>query len=249
MTAIVTGAGGDIGGACAIELARSYEKVVCVDRDAERAERTVERITAAGGQGRALIADASDPDFGAVIADEVDRVGAVVHALAYEEQNPAESISVESFQRSLQLGPVAAFTLFRALFRKDRLASGSSLVVIGSLHATTPFANCVGYNAAHGALAQVVRSLAHEWARHRIRVNAAVPGWIRTQGETDLYGDAFLDKVAGSLPYGRFGSPRDVAAAVGFLCSDRADYVSGSFLTIDGALSASLARLPDGTAS
>jgi NAD(P)-dependent dehydrogenase (short-subunit alcohol dehydrogenase family) len=248
VTAIVTGAGGDIGGACALELARTHENVLCVDRDGERAAGTVERIAAAGGQARVLLADAADPDFGTVIADAVDQAGAVVHALAYEEQNPAESMSVASFQRSLLLGPVAAFTMFRALFLAERLPAGSSLVVIGSLHATTPFANCIGYNAAHGALAQVVRSLAHEWAQHRIRVNAAVPGWIRTQGETDLYGDAFLDKVAASLPYGRFGTPDDVAAAVGFLCSDRAAYVSGSFLTVDGALAASLARLPDGTA-
>ncbi|WP_163572976.1 SDR family oxidoreductase [Fodinicola feengrottensis] len=61
-----------------------------------------------------------------------------------------------------------------------------------------------------------------------------------------VYGDEFLDSVASALPFGRFGTPADVASTVGFLCSDKAAYVSGSFFTVDGGLGASLARLPQG---
>jgi NAD(P)-dependent dehydrogenase (short-subunit alcohol dehydrogenase family) len=157
-------------------------------------------------------------------------------------------VSRDSVVRSLTVGPVAALCLFRALVAGDALAPGASLVAIGSLHATVPFPDCVGYNAAHGALAQIVRTLAGEWAPRRIRVNAVVPGWIRTAGEDGLYGADHLDRVAPLLPLGRFGTADEVAAAVGYVCSDDARYVTGSFLTVDGGLAASLARLPGGAA-
>jgi len=247
--AIVTGAGGDIGGACATTLARSHDVVLCVDRDAGNAGGTAAGIVAAGGRADVLRADAADPAFAAEVAAAASSLGPVrsaVHALAHEEQSAAETITRDSVELSLAVGPVAAFTLFRELLVTDRLAAGASLVAIGSLHATHPFAGCIGYNAAHGALAQIVKSLAHEWAARRIRVNAVVPGWIRTKGEAAFYSDAFLDSVAESLPFGRFGTVDDVAAAVEYLCSEQAAYLSGSFLTVDGALGAALARLPNG---
>ncbi|GAA1685973.1 glucose 1-dehydrogenase [Fodinicola feengrottensis] len=242
-TAVVVGAGGDIGGACARELALSHDIVVCVDRNQERAKAIARAIP---GRAKVVVADATDIGFAGSVTAAVENVRSVVHAIAYEEQSPAETITRDSIERSLAVGPVAALLTFRELLVKERLTAGASLVAIGSLHASMPFAGCVGYNAAHGALAQVVRSLAHEWADRRIRVNAVVPGWIRTQGETDLYGDEFLDSVASALPFGRFGTPADVASTVGFLCSDKAAYVSGSFFTVDGGLGASLARLPQG---
>lgn len=243
--AVITGAGGDIGGACARKLSHGNDFVLCVDRDASRVETVANSING----GRALLADAGVPDFGSTVARAAARLGtttAVVHALAYEEHTPADALSCESMRRSLTVGPLAAFALFRELRDAGCLGQGAALTAIGSLHASVPFARTLGYNAAHGALEQVVKTLAHEWAGDGIRVNAVVPGWIRTQGETDLYGDDFLDGVAASLPLGRFGTAEDVAAAVGFLSGTEAAYISGSSITVDGALSVSLARLPTG---
>ena len=248
--AVVVGAGGDIGGACARRLAQDHDVVLCVDRDMARAESTATSL-AHGCRAEVLVADAADdafPDAVRARALTLGRTASVVHAVAHEEHVPAVDVSRQSVVNSLTVGPVAAFCLFRAFVTGDALAAGGSLVAIGSLHASFPFPDCVGYNAAHGALAQVVRTLAHEWAPLRVRVNAVVPGWIRTAGENGLYGADHLDRVASQLPFGRFGSADEVAAAVGYVCSDDARYVSGSFLTIDGGLSASLARLPGGSA-
>ena len=196
-----------------------------------------------------LLADAAADGFSANVVNAVPagaQVTAVVHAVAYEEHRPAFEVDRQSMLRSFAVGPLAAFTVFRDLLRGDVLGPGAALTAIGSLHASYPFADCVGYNAAHGALAQIVRTLAHEWAGLGVRVNAVVPGWIRTDAEVEFYGAEHLDRVAGSLPFGRFGSVDDIAQAVEFLSSDRAAYVSGSLFTVDGALSASLARLTDG---
>ncbi|MDQ1718452.1 MAG: hypothetical protein QOE71_4210 [Pseudonocardiales bacterium] len=245
-TAIVVGAGGTIGGASARALAAGRDAVLCVDLDLQRAERTAAAIRSTGTSASALQADAESAEFatlvsGAVAADS--EVTAVVHAVAYEEHVPSEQASLSSLQRSFAVGPLAAFALFRELLTSGHLVRGSALTAIGSLHASQPFANCLAYNAAHGALAQVVRTLAHEWAARGIRVNAVVPGWIRTEAEVTFYGEKFLDRAAGGLPLGRFGTAEDIAASVQFLSSEHASYISGSFLTVDGALSVSLARL------
>ena len=245
--AVVVGAGGDIGGACAHRLAGTHDVVLCVDRNAARAGSTAASIRAGGGRAEALAADAADdafPDAVRAAALALGRTASVVHAVAHEEHAAAVAVSRQSVVQSLTVGPVAAFCLFRSFVTGDALAAGASLVAIGSLHATVPFPDCVGYNAAHGALAQIVRTLANEWAARRIRVNAVVPGWIRTAGEDGMYGADHLDQVAPQLPLGRFGTAADVAAAVGFICSPEANYVTGSFLTVDGGLATSLARLP-----
>ncbi len=258
MLAVVVGAGGGIGGACARQLAEQYDTVLCVDRDLATAERTVQDIAAAErdqagspptiapGLGArravALAADAGDAGFGRIVgarAAELGPVGCAVYAVAYEEHTPAVELSRDSLVRSLMVGPVGAFEFFRALTP----APGASYVAIGSLHETQPFANCLGYNAAHGALGQVVRTLAHEWADRGIRVNAVVPGWIATPGEEVFHGAEALKAAGQLLPFGRHGRPEEIAAAVGFLASEAAGYISGSFLTVDGALSTSLARL------
>ncbi|MFF1815962.1 SDR family NAD(P)-dependent oxidoreductase [Kribbella sp. NPDC058245] len=238
MLAVVVGAGGGIGGACARTLAQQYDAVLCVDRDLAAARRTAAEIDRAV----ALAADAGEVGFGRLVGDAaaaIGPVGCAVYAVAYEEHAPAVDLSRESLLRSLLIGPVGAFEFFRGLTP----APGASYIAIGSLHETQPFANCLGYNAAHGALGQVVRTLAHEWADRGIRVNAVVPGWIATPGEEDLYGAEQLAAAGRLLPLGRHGRPEEVAAAVGFLASEAAGYISGSFLTVDGALSSSLAQL------
>ncbi|MFC9689427.1 SDR family NAD(P)-dependent oxidoreductase [Kribbella sp. NPDC056951] len=250
MLAVVVGAGGGIGGACARQLAEQYDTVLCVDRDLAAAERTVAEIASPSAQGAdgvgpravALAADAADANFGVRVgaaAAEYGAVGCAVYAVAYEEHTPAVELSRESLLRSLTVGPVGAFEFFRGLTP----AEGASYIAIGSLHETQPFAKCLGYNAAHGALGQVVRTLAHEWADRGIRVNAVVPGWIATPGEEVFHGAEALKAAGELLPFGRHGRPEEIAAAVGFLASEAAGYISGSFLTVDGALSTSLARL------
>jgi NAD(P)-dependent dehydrogenase (short-subunit alcohol dehydrogenase family) len=221
-----------------------------VDLSAERAIATATMIQEAGGHAEAIAADAGASSFAAEVCAAARRAGpvsAVVHAVAHEEHVSAEELAIESFQASITLGPVAAFSLFRELVVSDGLAPGAALTAVGSLHASLPFARCLGYNAAHAALAQVVRTLAHEWAGRGIRVNAVVPGWIRTPGEVALYGDALLDAAQAGLPFGRFGTADEVAAAVNFLCSAEAAYISGAFLSVDGGLAVSMARLPGGS--
>ena len=116
--AVVVGAGGTIGGACAVRLAAGRDLVLCADLSAERAARTVDAIVRAGGRAQAVVADAAEADFAGQVTAAVPSgaaVTAVVHAVAYEEHVPSDKATRESLERSFAVGPLAAFTLFRGL--------------------------------------------------------------------------------------------------------------------------------------
>ena len=245
--AVVVGAGGEIGSACARALSAGHETVLCVDRDDDAAHATAASLAAGGCHAVPMVADAAAGDFASAVVSgalELGTVRTAVHAIAYEEHLPATEMSLDSLSRSYALGPLAAFALFRELYVRSALSPGAGLTTIGSLHARHPFADALGYNLAQAALAHLVSTLAQEWTRHGVRVNAVVPGWIRTRGEATFYEEDHLQKVADQLPMGRMGSAEDVAGAVAFLASPEAAYISGSFITVDGGLGASLAVLP-----
>jgi NAD(P)-dependent dehydrogenase (short-subunit alcohol dehydrogenase family) len=245
--AVVVGAGGEIGAACARALSASHATTLCVDRDDDAARATAASLTTADGRGVALVVDAGEKDFATTVvgrAQELGPVRTVVHAIAHEEHVPAAEISLDSLTKSYALGPLAAFALFRELYVASALAPGAGLTAIGSLHGRHAFAHALGYNLAQAALAHLVSTLAQEWTRDGVRVNAVVPGWIHTKGETAFYDEDHLRKVANQLPMGRMGSADDVAGAVAFLASPAAAYISGSFITVDGGLGTSLAVLP-----
>ncbi|MBV0896225.1 SDR family oxidoreductase [Microbacterium sp. NC79] len=242
---IVVGAGGDIGAACARSVARKGDLVVCVDRDGAALVRTVRQFNDEGISAVAVVADATDADFASIVSAPVSaHVRSLIYAVAFEEHEPASSISVESVRRSFETGPLAAFGLAQYLFTAGLLGAGSSITMIGSLHAKHAFSRTLGYNLAQAGTASLVQTLAHEWAPHGVRVNEVVPGWTQTSGEVQLYGEEQLKRRQSQLPMGRAGAVDDIAKAVAFLASSDADYVSGARLAVDGALGASLATLP-----
>jgi glucose 1-dehydrogenase len=105
------------------------------------------------------------------------------------------------------------------------------------VHDLIPWAGHINYAASKGGVSMTMRTLAQEVAADRIRVNAVSPGAIRTPINREAWeSDAALEKLLRLIPYGRIGEPEDVAAAVSWLASDAADYVTGTTLYIDGGM-------------
>jgi glucose 1-dehydrogenase len=247
--AVLTGGAGGIGSACARTLARAGNAVALVDRSAESVDRVVSSLRADGHAVLGIVADATD---GSALADALGRVrselgpvSVAVSAVAHEEAVDTLSLSPEQLERALSVTVKGALTYWQLAARQMISAgTGGRIVVISSLHATLPISGAAAYNAAQGALRALALTFARDLIPHRVTVNLVEPGWIDTPGERAFYTSEELALAGARHPWGRLGVPSDVAAAVAYLASPGAAYVTGATLRVDGGMSLAMTELP-----
>jgi NAD(P)-dependent dehydrogenase (short-subunit alcohol dehydrogenase family) len=236
-TAIVTGAASGIGAACARRLAADGAAVVLTD--IQPADAVAKQIEADGGRALALVADVADEDaWAAVVRAAEDRfgpVGVLVSNAYAVEIAPADATSRASWDRQLAVSLTGAFLGVRACLPGLR-ATGGSVVIVSSVHANFGLPGRPAYAAAKGALISLARQLAVEYGP-ALRVNTVLPGPILTAAWDDLSA-ADRELSAAATAAGRLGAPEEVAAAVAFLASPQASYITGASLVVDGGWSA-----------
>jgi len=239
-TAIVTGAGRGIGEAIAREMAALGATVVLVDRDPEALEAARAAIVSAGGTAHALHGDVVDAAFAArAVADAVAVAGGVdilVNNAGVIRDGLVERISDEDWDTVLDVNLKGAFHFCRAVVpaMKERAAGKIVNVVSRAWLGNRGQAN---YSASKGALVSLTRTLALELAPHNIQVNAVAPGFIDTP-MTRALSESVRERLIALQPGRRAGSVADVAAAVCFLASERAGFITGQVLHVDGGKSA-----------
>jgi NAD(P)-dependent dehydrogenase (short-subunit alcohol dehydrogenase family) len=236
-TAIVTGAASGIGAACARRLAADGAAVVLTD--IQPADAVAKQIEADGGRALALVADVADEEaWAAVVRAAEDRfgpVGVLVSNAYAVEIAPADATSRASWDRQLAVSLTGAFLGVRACLPGLR-ATGGSVVIVSSVHANFGLPGRPAYAAAKGALISLARQLAVEYGP-ALRVNTVLPGPILTAAWDDLSA-ADRELSAAATAAGRLGAPEEVAAAVAFLASPQASYITGASLVVDGGWSA-----------
>lgn len=257
--AVVTGAAGGIGCAIAAALAAAGHDLALIDRDGAGLDAAVAALEGAATPSdapavHALVADATDH---AAMADALARVrteagrplDVAVGTVSHERHDDALALDAAALRASVEGTAGAALALARPAARQliDAGKPGR-IVLIGSLHATLAFPGTAGYNTAEAALLALARSLARDLLAHRIAVNVVEPGWILTPGERRFHTPERLAQAASAHPWGRLGTVEDVAAAVAFLASPGAEYVTGTTLRVDGGMSLAMTELPGGTA-
>lgn len=242
--ALVTGAGSGIGAGIAVELARSGARVVLTGRRAGRLEEVRESIEAGGGTAFVLPWDIGrGDDAEALVAAASERAGEdiaiLAHAAGNQIRKPAAELSLEEFDSITGLHLRAAFALSQAVARPliKTGRPGSVLYVASMTSARAGLRNTVAYGVAKSGLLGLMRTLAVEWAEHQIRVNSVAVGFVATEMTADVDATPGREALTGRAPMGRLGTPGEIGRAMAFLASDRASFITGECLTVDGGWS------------
>lgn len=242
--ALVTGSGHGIGRASALALARAGALVVASDLDFARAAETEQLIKDAGHEGLAAVADVTDEKaMAAVVDDIVRRHGRldVLHANAgVLMAGTALTQTLDEWDRTYTVNVRGTFLTVRCALPQMIKQKSGAIIITASVSGLIGEPDLVAYNSSKGALVNLTRQLAVEYAEHGIRVNGVCPGWIETGFNDPVLGHLNteeLDQLVGrQVPLGRQGTPEDIAPAVVFLASDWARYITGQLLPIDGGL-------------
>ncbi|MEV7074062.1 SDR family NAD(P)-dependent oxidoreductase [Streptomyces sp. NPDC093990] len=239
--ALVTGAARGIGAAAARRLAEEGARVVLADRDGQVAEETAAHLREQGLTARAVECDVADrAAVEAAVAHTVAAFGSLdvlvnCAARCTPETPLFEDDSDEDWARDLDVTLSGPYRCSRAALPHLAASGRGAIVTIGSVNGLQDFGNHA-YSAAKAGLGSLTRTLAGHAAARGVRVNLVVPGTVRTSAWEGR--DSELADLRRLYPLGRVGEPEDIAAAVAFLASRDAAWITGTALVVDGGLTA-----------
>ena len=248
--AVVTGAAQGIGQAAAVALAQQGADVACVDRDADRCAETVALVE---GLGRKALAIGCDVSSRAEVDAAADRIVAELGPITYlatcagvlTENVTAEEVKDEDLDTLWSVNVKGSFNWAVAASRSMIPAGHGSIVLISSQAGLVSLPSQAGYSMSKGAVATMARSLAIDWAKHGLTVNALCPTFIWTPMAAPMLEIPEVHAAAvRRIPLGRVGQPRDIGGVVAFLCSPAASLITGVVLPVDGGWTAGEPELP-----
>ena len=249
--ALITGAASGIGRATAELVAARGARIAAVDRGAQGLSATAGAISSSGGDAVPFVFDLAEVDridtFVAEVARKMGRLDVLVNNAATYVPHDFLALGRDEWQRVLDVNLTAYFLCARGAARVMRPGGGGSIVNIASVHRVISEPNSGAYAASKGAVAQLTRNLAIEFAPHNIVVNSIGPGFIRTamsivngvdETITEQFSASYVN--SGRVPLRRAGRAEEVAAAVLFLASRVCTYMTGADLVVDGGLTITL---------
>ena len=235
--AIVTGGFRGLGRGMAIGLAQAGADVVLVDR--ELASETASVIQSLGRRALAISADLMSIEAIPGIVDQTvktfGKVDILINNAGTIRRTPAIDYSEKDWDDIMAVNAKTVFFFSQAVGRDMMKRKSGKIINIASLLSFQGGILVPAYSASKGAVAQVTKALANEWAQHGININAIAPGYMATDNTKALREDAARSKaILDRIPAGRWGTPEDMAGVAVFLASPASDYVNGHVLIVDG---------------
>jgi NAD(P)-dependent dehydrogenase (short-subunit alcohol dehydrogenase family) len=242
--AVVTGGAGGIGRATAELLAAGGARVLVADVKDREGQETVERIVTAGGIATYRHADVTvEAEVEALMAAAVDTYGrldtGINNAGIAGTLARVTDLSLAAWRRMLDVNLQGVFLCMRAEIPRMLSGGGGAIVNTSSAAGLMGFPGMAAYVASKHAVIGLTKTAALEHARDGIRINAVCPGGVRTPMlETFAGSEAALEAMGGTAPMRRLASPEEIAAAIVWLCSDAASFVTGTAMSVDGGVMA-----------
>jgi 2-deoxy-D-gluconate 3-dehydrogenase len=236
--ALITGASRGIGRATALALSDRGARLALVQRG--DAADVVDEVRESGCEAQSFEADLSRPEAAeaavAAAIDSLGRVDVLVANAGTIHRQPALEVDLEDWRRVIDLNLTSVFALSQAVARHLVTAGREGRIIhVASVLAFQGGINVSSYAASKGALVQLTRALANEWAGYGITVNAVAPGYVETEITEPLRADqARRAQIDARIPAGRWAEPQDIAGAIAYLASAEAAYVNGHTLVVDG---------------
>lgn len=243
--ALVTGSSMGIGRALATGLAAAGAKIVLNARDAERLEAAAEDLRKSGAEVHTLVFDATDAEAVQTAIDAFEAsegpIDILVNNAGMQHRTPLEEFPIDAFDRLMRTNVNSAFYVGQAVARHMIGRGAGKIINIASVQASLARPGIAPYTASKGAIANLTKGMATDWARHGLNCNAIAPGYFDTPLNAALVADpdfsAWLEK---RTPAGRWGKVEELVGACVFLASDAASFVNGHTLYVDGGITASL---------
>ncbi|WP_439122152.1 SDR family oxidoreductase [Marivita sp.] len=244
-TALITGSSMGIGFALARGLAQAGAHLVLNARNVDRLEEAAETLRAEGAQVATLTFDVTDPEETRTAVDTYEAkhraIDILINNAGMQHRTPLEDFPVEAFEKLMRTNVSSVFYVGQAVARHMIKRKAGKIINIASVQTALARPGIAPYTTTKGAVANLTKGMATDWAKYGLNCNAIAPGYFDTPLNAALVADpefsAWLEK---RTPAGRWGKVEELVGACVFLSSDAASFVNGHTLFVDGGITASL---------